>query len=139
MSEAAQKKEEHHWDIEEAKSSIMFGNCDGELKETFKNARKKLEIPMEAAMRGMLGTKKKSRVTDDETKGSNKILKTKQACIVEAHESTRKRLESSLTKDHEDHIAEKGFNSMSHCHLVHKTVPMPQAMKSPDAKASVDK
>ena len=49
-----------------------------------------------------LRTKKrsnKSRDTDDETKGSNKIQKIKHACIVEAHESTRKRSDSILPKD----------------------------------------
>ena len=60
-------------------------------------------------------------------------------CIVEAHESTRKRLESTLPRNHEDHIAEKGFNSTSHYHLVHNFIPMPQAMNIPDAKAAVDK
>ena len=34
-------------------------------------------------------------------------FKTGHACIVEAHESTRKRLESSLPKNHEDDIAER--------------------------------
>ena len=66
---------------------------------------------MEAAMPCKLRTKKrsnKSRRTDVETKGSNKIQKTKHACIVEADESTRKRFESTLPKDHEDHIARKG-------------------------------
>ena len=58
---------------------------------------------------------------------------------VEAHESTRRRLESSLPKDHEDHIAEKGHYSMSHKSLVHKCVPMLHAMKFLDAKAAVDK
>ena len=58
---------------------------------------------------------------------------------MEAHESTRQRLESSLPKDHEDHIAGKGFNSMTHYKLVQKFIPMPQAMKLPDAKAAVDK
>ena len=61
------------------------------------------------------------------------------ACIVEAHESTRKRLEGIPPKDHEDHIAGKGFNSLSHCNLVHKLVLMPQAMNVPDATAAVDK
>ena len=28
---------------------------------------------------------------------------------------------------------------MDHCNLVHKFTPMPQAMKVPDAKASLDK
>ena len=33
----------------------------------------------------------------------------------------------------------KGHNSMSHCNVVHKPVPLLQAMKTPDAKAAVDK
>ena len=33
--------------------------------------------------------------------------KSQHACIVEAHESARKRLESTLPEDHEDHIAER--------------------------------
>ena len=44
---------------------------------------------------------------------SNEIQKSKHACIVEAHESSRKRLERTLPKDQEDHIAEQGFNSFS--------------------------
>ena len=39
----------------------------------------------------------------------------------------------------EDHIAEKGFNSINHYNLAHQFIPMPQAMKIPDAKAAVDK
>ena len=54
-------------------------------------------------------------------------------------ESTRKRSESILPKDHEDHKAEKGFNSMSHYNLVRKFIPMPQGMKILDAKAALDK
>ena len=40
---------------------------------------------------------------------------------------------------HEDHIAGKGENSLQHYNLVHKFIPMPQAMKIPGAKAAVDK
>ena len=65
--------------------------------------------------------------------------KTKYAWTVEAHESSRRRLESTLPRNHEGHIAEKGFNSLTHCNLGHKFIPMPQAMKNPDAKAAVDK
>ena len=86
------------------------------------------------------GTKKclkKLRGTVSESDESNTIQNTKHACIVEAHDSTRKRLESTLPKDHEDHIAGKGYNSISHHILVHKFLPMPQAMKIPDAKAVV--
>ena len=40
---------------------------------------------------------------------------------------------------HEEHITGKGQNSVLHYISVHKFIPMPQAMKSPDAKAAVDK
>ena len=45
----------------------------------------------------------------------------------------------SLHKNHEYHIAGKGMNSLSRYNIVHKFIPMPQAMKVPDAKAAVDK
>ena len=58
---------------------------DGELEETIKNA-------------------KPSSVQETEAKSceSTKIPKREHACIVEAHESTRQRLKSSLLKDHEE-------------------------------------
>ena len=46
---------------------------------------------------------------------------------------------NSIPQNHEDHIAGKGENSLQHCNLVHKFIPMPQAMKIPAAKAAVDK
>ena len=70
--------------------------------------------------------------------GSNKV-KTKLACILEADETTRLRMGSSLPNHHEDHIAGKGENSLQHYNLVHKFIPIPQTMKIPAAKAAVDK
>ena len=70
--------------------------------------------------------------------GSNKI-KTKLACILEADESTRLRMGNSVPNHHQDHIAGKGENSLQLYNLVHKFIPMPQAMKIPAAKAAVDK
>ena len=70
--------------------------------------------------------------------GSNKV-KTKLACILEAGESTRLRMRESLPNHHEDHIAGKGNNSLQHYNLVHKFIPMREAMKIPAAKAAVDK
>ena len=46
---------------------------------------------------------------------------------------------STLPRNHDDRIAEKGFNSLTHYNVVHKKFPMPQAMKIPDAKAAVEK
>ena len=71
--------------------------------------------------------------------GGSKKIKTKLACILEADESTRMRMGNSIPHYHEDHIAGKGENSLQHYNLVHKFIPMPQAMKIPAAKAAVDK
>ena len=55
-----------------------------------------------------------------------------------ANESTRMRMGNSEPHNHEDHIAGKGENSLQHYNLVHKFIPMPQAMKIPAARAAVD-
>ena len=44
--------------------------------------------------------------------------------------------ERTLPEDHEDRIAGKGFNSLSHYNLLHKFIPMLQTMKIQDAKAA---
>ena len=56
---------------------------DGEYKETIKHARRKLEVPKEAAMPCKRGTKKRSSFQETEAKNceSNKIPKTNHACI----------------------------------------------------------
>ena len=46
---------------------------------------------------------------------------------------------NSIAHHHQDHIAGKGENSSQHYNLVHKFIPMPQAMKILAAKAAVDK
>ena len=107
-------------------------------RKPFKNARKKLEIP-EAAMPCKLKTTKCSHRHREIDSRPYKIQKSKRACIVEVPESTRKRLEGTLPKEHEDHVAERVFNSLSHHNLVHKFIPSLQAMKFLDARAAVDK
>ena len=104
---------------------------DTELKETTKNARKKLETSVTRAM--------PCKITKNcGSDGSNKS-KTNLACILEADESTRMRMGNSISHYHQDHIAGKGENSLQHYNLVHKFILMPQAMKIPAAKAAVDK
>ena len=73
------------------------------------------------------------------TGGKSNKIKSKLACILEAGESTRLRMGESLPNYHEDHIAGKGDNSLQPYNLVHKFIPMPEAMKIPAAKAAVDK
>ena len=59
--------------------------------------------------------------------------------VLEASEFTRMRMEEALPKYHEDHIAGEGSNSFQHYNLVHKFIPLPQAMKIPAGEAAVDK
>ena len=73
------------------------------------------------------------------TRGKSNEIKSKLACISEASESTRLRMGESLPNLHEDLFAGKGDNSLQHYNLVHKFIPMHQAMKIPAAKAAVDK
>ena len=108
---------------------------DKEFKETIKNARKKLETPMAPAI--PCKTRKKNK--HGETRSKTNDFKSKFACILEASQSTRLRMEEFLPNYHEDHIAGKGDNSLQHYHLVHKFIPMHQAMKILAAKAAVDK
>ena len=98
------------------------------------NARRKLERFMAPAM----PCKRQPSITKVVAKPefrSEKSSKTVYGCKVQSPESTRQRAESSQSKNHEDHIARKRFTSMSHYHLVHKFIPMPQEMKIPDAKS----
>ena len=107
---------------------------DKECKETIKNGRKKLETSMAPAMHCKIMKSNKNFGS-----GASNKIKSRLACILETCESTRLRMGESLPNHHEDHIAGKGDNSLQHYNLVHKFIPVPQAMKIPAAKAAVDK
>ena len=141
-SDASKRKATQKWAIEKPKldnarqlRGIFFSEPDDEeFQHTMKNARRKLDIPMPAAM--LCKTPANCR---GETCLSIGKRKTKCACIVDADESMRIRLKGIPQRYHEDHIATKGINSLSHENLVHKFIPMPQALKIPEAKAAVEK
>ena len=82
-------------------------------------------------------TCKKSK--QGETRSKTDDFKSKFACILEASDSMRMRMEESLPNYHEDHIAGRGDSSLQHYNLVHKIIPMLQVMTIPAAKAAVDK
>ena len=142
MGKNAKLKEKQKWSHEKLHldnarklRGIYFIDLeDKEFKETIKNARKKLETPVAPAMPCKV-------VKNNENCGmsaSNKI-KTKHVCILEACESARLRMGESWPTHHEDHIAGKGDSSLQHYNLLHKFIPMLQAMKMLAAKAAVDK
>ena len=142
MGKHAKLKEKQKWSdeklhLENARKlrEIYFIDPeDKELKETIKITRKKLETSVTLAVPCKIMKSNKNCGSD----AFNKI-KTKLACILEAGESTRLRMEDFLPNHHEDHIAGKGANSLQHYNLVHKFIPMLQAMKIPAAKTAVDK
>ena len=70
------------------------------------------------------------------TRGKSNEVKSKLACILEASESTRLRMDESLPNDHEDHIAGKGDKSLQHENLVHKFIPMLQSYENSCSESS---
>ena len=69
------------------------------------------------------------------------IKQNKQMCLrkVAAHESKRCRIQEGIKNGHEDHVAERGKNSIPPYNLVRKSTPILKAITLPDAKATVDK
>ena len=104
---------------------------DTEVKETNKDARKKLDTSVAPAL--------PCKIMKNCGSCASNNIRTKLACILEADEYTRMRMGNSIPHHHEDHIAGKGENSLQHYNLVHKFIPMPQAMKILAAKAAMDK
>ena len=116
-------KKSKQWAIEKPElenARRLRGICfidpdDEEFKRLMKNACRKSDIPMPAAMPCKL-----QHGQYRETCRTVGAHKTKYACIVEADDSMRIRMEESHHKNHEDHIAGKGMNSLSNYNLVHK-------------------
>ena len=110
-------KEKQNWAVEKPKlddagrlRGIYFIDPeDIEFKETIKNARRKLEVPIVPAI-----FCKKPNTWHVETHCMKDNCKSKFACILEASESTRLRMEGILREIHEDHIAGEGSISLHH-------------------------
>ena len=143
MGKHAKLKEKQKWSHEKLhldnarklRGVYFIDPDDNEFKETIKNARKKLETSVAPAMPCKISKSNQNLVNH----GASNEIQSKLACILEAEESTRLRMGNSVPNHHEDHIAGKGDSSLQHYNLVHKFIPMPQAMKIPSAKAAVDK
>ena len=94
MSETSKRREKQKWAIEKPmldnarklRGIYFIDPADAELKETIGKVRRKLEVPMPAALPCKITARKYK-----ETCRTPDIRKTKCACIVEADESTRKR------------------------------------------------
>ena len=122
MSDESKKTAKQRWAIEKPKldnarqlrGKYFIEPDDEEFKPMMKAARRKLEVPMPAAMPCKIPIKRSG-----ETHRNIGKRKTKYTCVVDADESTRPRLEGAGHKPHQDHITAKGMNSMTHYSLVH--------------------
>ena len=138
MSDAVKSKAKQKWVIEKPKLDnarqlrgiFSIEPDDEEFKHTMKNARRKLEIPMPAAMPWK---------TPVNYRGETCRSTGKKQDLVDGDETMRIRLDRVPHRYHEDHNAAKGMNSLSHYNSVHKWIPMLLAMKILDAKAAVEK
>ena len=105
---------------------------DKEFKETMKNARKKLETSVAPAMPCKIMKKIVGVMDPTKLKLDLRVfwkLVNLQDCVWENH--CRIIMKTIM--------AGKGDKSLHHYNLVHKFIPMPQALKIPAAKAAVDK
>ena len=136
MGKNAKLKEKQKWSEEKIhldnarklRGIYFIDPEDKEFKETIMNARKKLETSVAPAM--------PCKIMKNCGSGGSDKNKTKLACILAADESTRMRMGNSEPSNHEDYIAGKGENSLQHYNLVHKFIPMPQAMKISSSESS---
>ena len=138
MGKNAKLKEKQKWSHEKLHHEnprklrgIYFINLeDKEFKETIKNAREELETPVAFAVPCKIMKSNKNVGVVHPTKT------TKFACFLEASDSKRLRMGESLPTHYEDHIAGRGNNSLQHYNLVHKFMPVHQAMKITRSKGS---
>ena len=118
MLKTGHKKEKQEWTVE--KTTARYADREGiflsiwkmaiSSKDQFFNERKKSEVPMEAAMfcKKERRSAPTSRVTDDETQGSNNFEQTKPPqASWRLMNPARKRLESALPRSHDDHSRER--------------------------------
>ena len=125
MSNAAQQKVKHNLAIERPKldnaqklRGICYTDPDGmELQDTMKNARKKPQVPLESAVLCDISNQQGETWCTQHNSRTSRY-----ACIVQANEPSRTRTGTTELRYHEDLIAEKRFNSLTHCNLVHKPI-----------------
>ena len=140
MFDAAKKKTKQKWAIEKPKlhnarqlRGIFFIEPDvEEFKLMIKAAPRKLEVPMPAAMPCKIPTK---------SSGDTAILGNAGHDLLALLMPTKAQDQGSRSYAHlssRSHHCER-MNSMTHYSLVHKFIPMPQAMKIPNGKAAVVK
>ena len=138
IGEAAQIRDEQEWKNEKLKldhagrlrgitSSILMTKI---TKKLSKHARRKLERPMAPAM----PCKKKARTSITKVVAKHENDLQLYSGISGIHETTSGSSQPAIVRI----IAGNDFTSMTRYSLVHKFIPLPQAIKIPGSKAAMD-
>ena len=144
IGKAAQKREMQEWTNEKPKldnarrlRGISFIDPEvWEFQETIKNARRKLEVPMDAA----LPCRKEQRSTPSFRKLKRRVMNPTRFQKQSMHVSwrlmsPRDNVWNHLYRKNIKITSQTGYNSMSHSNWVHNLIPMPQAMKNSGCKS----
>ena len=133
MSEAAQNQEKQKMDYREDKSSTMLENWQGYTSSIRKTKNlKNLSKQSKKETRNSFGTA--SALQDGDKKACEELRET---VLTNLQGSVWNLLFREITKITPQR--EREFNSLTHYNVVHKIVPILQAMKILDAKAAVNK
>ena len=139
MARNARLRQKHKWAIEKPKldnarrlRGIYFIDLRTRSSRKPLEMQEKLETPMAPAV--PCKTCKKSK--HGEIRNKTYDFKSLFACILEASESTRLRVEESVPTYHEDHIAGRGDNSLQHYNLEHKIYSYASSNEDTRSKSS---
>ena len=142
MSDAGQRKEKQKCAIEKPNSTMLEG-CEGFISSIRKMKRARKPSKNTHGKRWMFRWKQPCLARSEE------VSTGKPAALAFARQNTHAswkptNLRESVRKELYTKIMKitlqgKGINSLSDYNLVHQFIPMPKAMKIPDAKAAVEK
>ena len=132
VSDAAKSKAKQKWAIEKPKldnarqwRGILFIDLEDEFKHTMKNVRRKLEIPMPAAMPCKTPANCGGEICHKlGNTGPNMLVLSKLTNLWEYDWKVRRTNITKIT------FSAKGINSLSRYNMSHKFIPMPQASKN---------
>ena len=139
IGKAAQNREEPEWKNENPKldsarrltGTYSVDPDDQDYKETLKKRGENWKDIWQQLCLAKRKAQTSTTKVAAEVIACQKVPKIICGCTVEFHESTRRRVEPSQPAKHEDHIAGRGFTSMTHYKLVHKVFSYASSDENP--------
>ena len=138
MSDAANKTATQKWAIEKPKhdNARQLRGMNISSNQTMKSLSSQ-RMPLGKSWSSDASSNVFQNRDEEQWRNPPQYWETQDKIVVDADESTRPRLEGAAHEHHQDRIIGKGMKSVHHYSLIHKFIPMLQAIKIPDAKAAV--